>query len=205
MLKKLQEQIRFAISRWQVILYDGLMVVIAWFLAYWFLFSLDTILQFFLDRAIRLLLLVVLIHVGMFIGAGVHRSVWGFFSVRDVSSIVYSVCFGTALIAVVIFLAPSLSFPPRSVFLTHAVLLIGLLITNRLLYRAYLTRTVPSGLGKRVLIIGAGVAADMLLRDLRNSNQTLYKPVGILDDDLDKHGREIHDIQVLGSCSECPD
>ena len=73
MLKKLQEQIRFAISRWQVILYDGLMVVIAWFLAYWFSFDLDAIPQPFLDQAFAMLPLVVLIHVGMFIGFGVHR------------------------------------------------------------------------------------------------------------------------------------
>ena len=76
MLKKLQEQIRFAISRWQVILYDGLMVVIAWFLAYWFRFNLDTIPQHFLDQAIAMLPLVALIHVGMFIGFGVHRGAW---------------------------------------------------------------------------------------------------------------------------------
>ena len=84
MLNKLQEQIRFAISRWQVILYDGLMVVIAWFLAYWFRFNLDTIPQHFLDQAIAMLPLVVLIHVGMFIGFGVHRQRWLFISAPDI-------------------------------------------------------------------------------------------------------------------------
>ena len=101
----LQKKIRFVISRWQVILYDGLMVVIAWLLAYWFLFSLDTILHFFLDRAFAMLPLVVLIHVGMFIGFGVHRDAWRFTSTPDILAIVQSVCFGTVLIAVVIFLA----------------------------------------------------------------------------------------------------
>ena len=140
MLNRLQEQIRFAITRWQVILYDGLMVVIAWFLAYWFRFNLETIPQPYFDQAFAMLPLVALIHVGMFIGFGVHRGAWRITSAPDVSAIVKSVFFGTALIAVVIFVVARLIYVPRSVFPLEAVLLIGLLITSRLLYRAYHTR-----------------------------------------------------------------
>ena len=156
MLNKLQEQIRFAISRWQVILYDGLMVVIAWFLAYWFSFDLDTIPQPFLDQAIAMLPLVVLLHVAMSLAFAVPRGAWRFTSAPDVSAIVKSVFFGTALIAVAIFLATRLEAVPRSGFPLHSVLLIGLLVANRLIYRAYHTRAGPSGSGKRVLVIGAG-------------------------------------------------
>ncbi len=204
MLNKLQEQIRFAISRWQVILYDGLMVVIAWFLAYWFRFNLDTIPQHFLDQAIAMLPLVALIHVGMFIGFGVHRGAWRITSAPDVSAIVKSVFFGTALIAVVIFVVARLIYVPRSVFPLEAVLLIGLLITSRLVYRAYHERMARSGSLERVLIVGAGVAGEMLAKDLRIANSVLYEPVAFLDDDPNKHGREIEGIQVLGSCSELP-
>jgi len=197
MLNKLQEQIRFAISRWQVILYDGLMVVIAWFLAYWFRFNLDTIPQHFLDQAIAMLPLVALIHVGMFIGFGVHRGAWRITSAPDVSAIVKSVFFGTALIAVVIFVVARLIYVPRSVFPLEAVLLIGLLITSRLVYRAYHERMARSGSLERVLIVGAGVAGEMLAKDLRIANSVLYEPVAFLDDDPNKHGREIEGIQVL--------
>jgi len=133
----LQENIRFATSRWQVVLYDGLMVAIAWLLAYWFRFGFYNVSPFPPDWAFAMLPLVVLIHVGMFIGFGVHRGTWRFTATSDILRIVYSVCFGTAVIAVVIFLAPSLSFPPRSVFLNQGVLLFGLLVTSRLVYRAY--------------------------------------------------------------------
>jgi FlaA1/EpsC-like NDP-sugar epimerase len=204
MLKKLQEQIRSAISRWQVILYDGLLVVIAWFLSYWFRFNLDVIPQAFFDQAIRLLPLVVLIHVGMFIGFGVHRGAWRFTSTPDIVAIVKSVFFGTALIAVAIFMLRVLGYVPRSVFPLHSVLLIGLLVTNRLLYRAYLTRTEAGGSGRRVLVIGAGVAGDMLVNDLRNTTPALYEPIAYLDDDRNKHGREIGGIRVLGNCSDLP-
>ncbi|HIO57363.1 MAG TPA: hypothetical protein EYN30_01630 [Candidatus Poseidoniales archaeon] len=160
MLKKLQEQIRFAISRWQVILYDGLMVVIAWFLAYWFRFNLDVIPQHFLDQAIAMLPLVVLIHVGMFIGFGVHRGAWLFIPTRDIYAIIKSVFFGTAVSAVVIFVVARLEYVPRSVFPLQAVLLIVLLVANRLLFRAYRGRVPHVLKSKRILIVGAGMAAN---------------------------------------------
>ena len=200
----LQKNIRFAISRWQVILYDGLMVVIAWFLAYWFRFNLDTFPQPFLDQAIRLLPLVVLIHVGMFIGFGVHRGAWRFTSTPDVSAIVRSVLFGTAAIAVAIFIVARLAYVPRSVFPVEAVLLIGLLVTSRLVYRAYPERMARSGSGRRVLVIGAGVAGDMLVKDLRNINPVLYEPIAYLDDDPNKRGRHIQGLRVVDAVSALP-
>jgi len=179
------EELRYYAGRWPVILHDGAMVVIAWFLAYWFRFNLGTIPEPFFDQAIAILPLVVLIHVAMSLGFSVPRGAWRFTSTPDISAIVKSVFFATAVIAIAIFLATRLEAVPRSVFPLHSVLLIGLLITNRLLYRAYHTRAGRGVSGKRVLVIGAGVAGDMLVRDLRNSNPVLYEPIAYLDDDPD--------------------
>ena len=168
------EELRYYAGRWPVILHDGVMVVIAWFAAYWFRFNLGAIPQPFLDQSIAMLPLVVLIHIAMSIWFAVPRGAWRFTSTPDIAAIVKSVFFGTAVIAIAIFLATRLEAVPRSVFPLHSVLLIGLLITNRLLYRAYHARAGRSMSGRRVLVIGAGVAGDMLVRDLRNSNPVLY-------------------------------
>ena len=198
------EELRYYAGRWPVILHDALMVIIAWLVAYWFRFNLDTIPQPFLDQAIAMLPLVVLLHVAMSLAFAVPRGAWRFTSAPDVSAIVKSVFFGTALIAVAIFLATRLEAVPRSVFPLHSVLLIGLLVANRLIYRAYHTRAGPSGSGKRVLVIGAGVAGDMLVRDLRNSTPVLYEPIAYLDDDPDKKGRHIQGVRVVDACSALP-
>ena len=69
------EELRYYAGRWPVILHDGVMVVIAWFGSYWFRFNLDTIPQPFLDQAVAMLPLVLLIHVAMSLGflfLGVH-------------------------------------------------------------------------------------------------------------------------------------
>ena len=130
---------------------------------------------------IRLLPLVVLKQLGMLIGFGVHRGAWRFTSTPDISAIVKSVFFATAVVAIAIFLATRLEAVPRSVFPLHSVLLIGLLITNRLLYRTYHARAGRGGSGRRVLVIGAGVAGGMLVRDLRNSHPVLYEPIAYLE------------------------
>lgn len=198
------EELRYYAGRWPVILHDGVMVVIAWFGSYWFRFNLDTIPQPFLDQAIAMLPLVLLIHVAMSLGFSVPRGAWRFTSTPDISAIVKSVFFGSAVIAIAIFLATRLEAVPRTVFPLHSVLLIGLLVTNRLLYRAYHTRVGRGVSGKRVLVIGAGVAGDMLVRDLRNSNPVLYEPIAYLDDDPDKKGRHIQGLRVVGTCSVLP-
>jgi len=51
---------------------------------------------------------VVLKHLGMFIGFGVHRGEWRFTSTPDISAIVKSVLFATAVVAIAIFLATRL-------------------------------------------------------------------------------------------------
>jgi FlaA1/EpsC-like NDP-sugar epimerase len=58
--------------------------------------------------------------------------------------------------------------------------------------------------GKRVLIMGAGVAGNMLVIDLKNSTSLLYEPVGFLDDDPILNGNRIQGVRVLGECSALP-
>ena len=203
-LEILQERLKYYASRWQVILFDALMVVVAWFLSYWIYFNLGTIPQKYLDHAVTMLPLVVLCHSAMSIGFAVPRGAWRFTSTHDIYPIVMSVCGGIAVSGFVGFLLTRLEFIPRVLFLVYGVLLIGLLSSCRLLYRSYHTPRLQGGAGKRVLIIGGGVAGNMLVIDLKNSTPLLYKPVGILDDNPRLKGSHIQGIRVLGTCSSLP-
>ena len=203
-LEILQERLKYYASRWQVILFDALMVVVAWFLSYWIYFNLGTIPQKYLDHAVTMLPLVVLCHSAMSIGFAVPRGAWRFTSTHDIYPIVMSVCGGIAVSGFVGFLLTRLEFIPRVLFLVYGVLLIGLLSSCRLLYRSYHTPSLQGGAGKRVLIIGGGVAGNMLVIDLKNSTPLLYKAVGILDDNPRLKGSHIQGIRVLGTCSSLP-
>ena len=203
-LEILQERLKYYASRWQVILFDALMVVVAWFLSYWIYFNLGTIPQKYFDHAVTMLPLVVLCHSAMSIGFAVPRGAWRFTSTHDIYPIVMSVCGGIAVSGFVGFLLTRLEFIPRVLFLVYGVLLIGLLSSCRLLYRSYHTPSLQGGAGKRVLIVGGGVAGNMLVIDLKNSTPLLYKAVGILDDNPRLKGSHIQGIRVLGTCSSLP-
>ena len=56
--------------------------------------------------------------------------------------------------------------------------------------------------GKRVIVIGAGSAGDMLIREMKNSKELKMVPVCVLDDDKNKIGQRIEGVHVTGKCSE---
>ena len=97
------------------------MVIIAWFLAYWLRFDLDSIPAENLEFAFIMLPFVVLIHVAMSLGFGVPRGAWPFTSTQDVPPTVMSVAAGITMTVFVIFLTNRLEVIPRTVFLLHGV------------------------------------------------------------------------------------
>jgi FlaA1/EpsC-like NDP-sugar epimerase len=58
---------------------------------------------------------------------------------------------------------------------------------------------------KRVLIVGAGDAGEMIVREMIRQRNSEYIPVGFLDDDRMKLYNHIHGIKVLGSLSSLED
>ena len=184
-------------SWWQLILFDGLMVVIAWFLAHWFLAHWFEFPLTFVP-VLAPLPLVVLIQVGALIVSRVYRVPWLFtptkptgswgrlgkfaskFNRKSLPGTLVGALFGfmvAGALGALLFgvlgyylhskifhrstrdivlitgsvlggMVVSMSFIPlfrvpyysQLAFPLHAVLLIGLLMTSRLLYRAYQTR-----------------------------------------------------------------
>ena len=192
---------RYLLGRWPVLVHDGLAVPAAWLGAYWFRFNLDQIPDIFFDQAIAMLPIVLVWHLAFFVIFGVHRGAWRFTSTHDLSVILKSVLVGTGVVAATIFLITGLVAVPRSVFPLHGLFLIGLLIGTRIVYRLFRDNQVRRGKGKRVLIVGAGAAGDMLLKDIRRNRELDYGIVGFIDDDPVKKGREIQGVRVLDRCS----
>ena len=54
--------------------------------------------------------------------------------------------------------------------------------------------------GKRILIVGAGVAGTTILREIQTSDKLNDVPVGFIDDDQHKIGSTILGVKVLGNC-----
>jgi FlaA1/EpsC-like NDP-sugar epimerase len=54
---------------------------------------------------------------------------------------------------------------------------------------------------RRTIVVGAGIAGGMIVRELVENAQLGMVPVAILDDDPRKHGLRLHNIPVLGPLS----
>lgn len=203
-LQSITSSVRYLLSRWPVLIHDALAVVTAWLGAYWFRFNLDQIPAVFLDQAVTMLWVIVPAHLLFFVVFGVHRGAWRFTSTYDLSVVIKSVVVGTVVSAVAIFLITKLVAVPRSVFPLHALFLVGLLIGGRIVYRLFRDGQIRSTKGRRVLIVGAGAAGNMLLRDLQRNSEADYHVVGFIDDDHSKKGREIQGVRILDRVSAIP-
>ncbi|MEJ2189277.1 MAG: nucleoside-diphosphate sugar epimerase/dehydratase, partial [Acidobacteriota bacterium] len=105
---------------------------------------------------------------------------------------------------------PTKMGPPRSVVVLEffiSTTAMGLLrFSPRLagLYIADRQRNRHRG-SLRTLIVGAGAAGDMLLRDLRRSNEHSYRVVGFVDDNEEKRGSIVGGRAVLGTMVDLPE
>ena len=192
-IPSLIKEVRYVVGRWPVLLHDGLMILVSWYLAYFLRFNLGLIPDRFLTQASILLPLVVVCHLVTSIILGVPRGGWRFTSLYDLTKIIQAVVFGTAIVVAIVFAYDRMWAVPRSVFLLQILLLIGFLAGPRVLYRIWHDRGTQhvSNIGiEKVLIVGAGTAGSMLILDLKTAKPQRYHPVALIDDDSGKHGKK---------------
>ncbi len=134
---------------------------------------------------------------------GLYRGLWRFASVPDLWNILKAALLGLLALALGLALYNRLGTVPRAVLVLYPFVLVGLLGMPRLLFRAWKDNQnseAKDGAALRVLILGAGRAAEALVRDLRRSGA--YQPVGLLDDAVKLHGTKLHDVPVLGGLED---
>ncbi|MDR4508612.1 MAG: polysaccharide biosynthesis protein [Candidatus Brocadiaceae bacterium] len=77
----------------------------------------------------------------------------------------------------------------------------GLRISKRVFLKYFLRRSLTK-YGKRTIIIGAGDTGSMIIRNLIEGGYQDYIPVGILDNDSNKVGKNIHGVPVFATTDE---
>lgn len=97
--------------------------------------------------------------------------------------------------------APAL---PRSLPVLFVMVQVLFLAGPRLLYRWPKDRRLHLRSGKRVLVVGAGRAGEMLTRDILRDPQRAYVPVAFVDDKLRRQGGNVHGIPIRGRVEDIP-
>ena len=155
--------------------------------------------------------LVMLIGVRVLCGImfGMSTGRWRFISTRDVRQLVVNTTAGSfAFFLLVWMVVPFVPTVPRSViileWLLTTFLTAALWLTYRLAYETW--RHYLSGYGgtaRRILIVGAGEAGNLLAREMTRM-PTGLRPVGFVDDDPTRKGLRIHGLPVFGSVAQLP-
>ncbi len=128
---------------------------------------------------------------------------WHFASVSDALNILKAVTVGSFCFLVLnTYVLGAVAFP-RSVYVLEAVLTGCLLAGARLSSRALVEsiRHDSASRSKRVMLVGAGFASEMVIRELARPKSG-YLAVGCVDDDRTKIGIHIQGVPVLGTIDE---
>ena len=199
---------RFPVNRhrvWQLV-FDAVLIVAAWRLTFFLRFDKKTpvFYRHLLDW--QVVALVVAIKLVVFVAFGFYNRWWRYVSTRDMWGAFRGVIVASALTYLVLYAFPPdhTSRLPHSIAAFDFLLLLAFVAGSRLLARTLIERP-PAGLvahGKEVLIVGAGDAGQLMVREMQRNRQLHYTPIGFVDDDPRKRGDRIHGVRVLGTTDE---
>jgi len=178
---------------------DAVLINLAFYVAFYLRFEGSLPSQYF-SLYINNALAITAVKIGVFYYFNLYKSLWKYASVEElVQIIVASIVANTAVLS---YLFINQVHLPRSIYILVGMIDVLLIGGSRLSYRTL--RKVKSSdfkvntNQKRVMIIGAGDAGAMVIRELKNHKELNSKPVAIIDDDEKKEGQRINGVPVLG-------
>ncbi|MBI2369607.1 MAG: hypothetical protein HYV08_05100 [Deltaproteobacteria bacterium] len=136
---------------------------------------------------------------------GLYQGMWRHVGLPDLVAIVKAVALGSTGSVAALVLLRRFEGYSRAVFVIDAILLLLLVAGSRVLLRVlheYVFQTAREG--RRVMIVGAGDAGELLLLEIRKNRRLGWVPVCFIDDDPRKQGRRIQGVPVLGGRTEIP-
>ena len=172
--------------------------------AYWLRLNLGAIHKALLPGVVELVAVAMVLHAATFWLFGCYRGLWRFASIPDLMRLLKAVLVAAVGTTVLCFMIGRLQGIPRSVLVLYPMLLVGVLSAIRVTYRAFRDRNLKLDFenGTRALLVGAGRAGEMLVRDMERHAQIV--PVAFVDDDPAKQGQEVRGIRIRGSITDIP-
>jgi FlaA1/EpsC-like NDP-sugar epimerase len=190
---------------WIVLLIDIFLIIAAHFLSN--LVRFDWHISWRLPSILAVIPFLLVTKIPIFYIFGLYRGMWRYTSTADLINITKAVCVSSGFIIMsVLYLNRFIGFS-RSVFFMDGVFTFLFLCLHRGTIRylfqnkelmPWLNRDDEKTAKIRLLLIGAGAAAEKVIREIKDNDNVPYEVVGLVDDDLNKHGLKIHGIPVVG-------
>ncbi len=193
---------------WQVAV-DAALIALAWVASWYVRFEGNSRPRYY-DRYLEwdVVFLVVGITLPVFVAFGFYNRWWRYVSTQDM----WGVLRGVAAAVIAAFLVFTLldfhpASVPRGIWIVDLLLLLAFVMGIRLLARTIIERPAARSIvarGEEVLIVGAGDAAQLILREMLRNPSLGYTPIGLVDDDPRKKNLRLHGVRVLGTTAELP-
>lgn len=194
------------LEHWQVIniglmVYDILAVNAAFFLALWVRFDcrFSQLPNMYMDAFKAFAPYYTIISIVVFWCCKLYKSIWRFASYNELLRTITA----TVITGVIHIVGITIFFErmPTSYYLFGIIMQFMAVLGVRFAYRLILLLRVmrnENQTGKRVMLIGAGAAGQMIFRDINNSTETNEKVCCFIDDNANKWKRYIDDVPVYG-------
>ncbi len=189
---------------WQLFADAGL-VAAAWFLAFQLRFD-HGVPPYYQTLFERTILIVVALKLVVFILFGFYDRWWRYVSTRDMWGAFRGVTVASLIADITVYFVSPVNDVrlPRSIAVLDWLILLALVAGTRLLARTIMER--PAGglvaRGKEVVVVGAGDAGQLVIREMQRTPQLGYTPIGLIDDDPRKKNLRVHGVRVLGTTSD---
>ena len=197
-----------------LIIYDIISVIFASYMAVLirYEFRLDTVPEHFLEPINRFLPVNILLTLFVFYLFRLYHSLWAFAGETELQNLVVSCAISAVLNSVGLQFFKTTEQPvPKSYYFLYMFVLISMMFISRFSYRFLRSRKHKQQNKKNgisVMVIGAGEAANVIIKEIVNSNFSTMVIRCIIDDDKGKWGRYIQGIKVVGGRDriiECAD
>lgn len=135
-----------------------------------------------------------------------YDSLWKCGGEKEVASI-FTACFCAIFPAATLAVLAKQAINPAFYIVNVMVIIVGM-VSLRIAYRTIRRIVMKTELrqnasdSQRVLIVGAGEAGNMIVRELFKQPELKKMPVGVVDDDKNKQGKCVYDVPVLGTIDD---
>lgn len=207
-MKTLTETNQLLFKRIILIIYDIIAVVAASLLALFIRFEgrYSEIPREYISRSLQYIPAIIVITLIIFYAFRLYSSLWTYAGAPELINITFASAL-SAMVQMMVMVFFDVRMP-RSYYILYGVSLWMLVFLSRFSYRGIRTLLMRQTSGEntsRVLLVGAGAAGNMLVKEIRNSNYVSKQVVCIVDDDKSKEGSYLHGVKVLGNRQNIPE
>jgi FlaA1/EpsC-like NDP-sugar epimerase len=160
---------------------------------------------YYLPQALVMTAIALVIKPAIYYAFGLYRRVWAYASTRELKLIVAAVSTASIVVALIVVILTPLELYrgfPRGVlaidWLLSLVAVGGLRFSFRLIAESRTSGVERPGRARRILVVGAGDAGALVVREMQKNPQLNLIPVCFVDDDPAKQKQHLHDVPVVG-------